>query len=643
MVREQQHSVLLQFDRVSFAWSAKTDGANALASVSFAVRAGERVWVAGGNGAGKSTLAALAAGLIAPTAGTVAIEGRATTAGEGARPGVVGLLLQNPDNQVLGSTVEEDIAFGLESLGLTQNEMAARIENALTRFDLTAERFSSPHQLSGGGRQRLALAAVMAMRPRVLILDEPTAHLDVWTREAVWAMLDAVRLEDQIAVMVMSQVPEEMAGAGRLMVLDGGTLIFDGEAGEFWRDMGRAPHLQRPASVRLEAAQRGKSAEVVAVAGTGVAPAERAVSSSPKPGCEPACLPVSEPFGEPFGEPDRGGVINGGRRRDAWVLALNEATLGYEGRPVLSHVRVEYCASGNENANAAKGACACSWGVRLGAGVGELPLENTTQSRCAFVGHEGHEAESANVHLIVGPSAAGKTTLLLSMAGVLPMLRGTMLWGGVAPERAGLRVAVAFQNPEAQFFCSTVGEEISYGCEDEAKEVGLSVDAVVRARRELLQSFGLDPDAFWRRSPHHLSGGEQRRLALAVASPTAAQLVLYDEPLAGLDGAGVAAVRRGLATLARSRLIFVVTHDPWPLLGLAATVTRVGEGVLTKYDNVAAFLTAAWRDQRVFALPGWYRDAIAPVLTDDAALPLVDPLAAAAWLAAVAAAPGRSA
>ena len=85
MVREQQHSVLLQFDRVSFAWSAKTDGANALASVSFAVRAGARVWVAGGNGAGKSTLAALAAGLIAPTTGTVAIEGRATTAGEGAR------------------------------------------------------------------------------------------------------------------------------------------------------------------------------------------------------------------------------------------------------------------------------------------------------------------------------------------------------------------------------------------------------------------------------------------------------------------------------------------------------------------------------------------------------------------------------
>lgn len=205
-------------------------GADVLQGVDLALEPGELVVLTGPNGCGKTTLARHLNGLLTPTRGTVRVDGLPSTDPEVRR--LVGMVFQEPESQIVAPVVEEDLAFGLENLGLPREEMRARVDWALERLGLTEVRRAEPHLLSGGQKQRLALASVLAMKPRYLVLDEPTTMLDPFSRREVLALLHDLLAQDGLAVILVTHRLEEALGASRAVVMDRGRIRFQGAPAE---------------------------------------------------------------------------------------------------------------------------------------------------------------------------------------------------------------------------------------------------------------------------------------------------------------------------------------------------------------------------------------------------------------------------
>lgn len=231
----------------------------ALDGLSFAIRRGEYVGIVGGNGSGKSTLARHLNGLLIPTEGRVRVGGLDTRDPKDrwAIRRQVGMIFQNPDNQLVGTIVEEDVAFGPENLGLPPAEIRARVDDALAAVGLTALRRLEPHRLSGGQKQRLAVAGILAMRPDCVVLDEATTMLDPEGRADVLALVGDLHRAG-ITVVFISHALEDLTGADRILVLDEGRLVMDGRPAEVFERAEEVPggRLQAPAVVQLARALR---------------------------------------------------------------------------------------------------------------------------------------------------------------------------------------------------------------------------------------------------------------------------------------------------------------------------------------------------------------------------------------------------
>jgi len=202
----------------------------AVAGVDVTIHQGEFVALVGANGSGKSTLARLSNGLLLPTEGTVRVAGQ-STAEAGALWEIrrrVGIVWQDPDNQLVAGTVEEDVAFGPENLGLPPEEISRRVERALHLVGLQSLRERPVHTLSGGQKQLVAIAGVLAMEPDAVILDEATAMLDPHSRRQVLAIAQRLAVEQRVAVVMITHHMDEAAVAGRVIALAGGRVVFDG-------------------------------------------------------------------------------------------------------------------------------------------------------------------------------------------------------------------------------------------------------------------------------------------------------------------------------------------------------------------------------------------------------------------------------
>ncbi len=202
----------------------------ALKNVSLDIKRGEKVALMGANGSGKTTLIRCLNGLYAPSSGSVHVDGFSTVAEEQVFQvrRRVGLVFQNPDNQIVATTVEREVAFGLENLGWEHNSMQTRVREALDRFGLSSRNQTPPHLLSGGERQRLALASIWVMQPRYLILDEPTSLLDPSGRRAVLDLLNSEMEGRTLGIILVTQIPEEALTCDRLLVMDRGNILHDG-------------------------------------------------------------------------------------------------------------------------------------------------------------------------------------------------------------------------------------------------------------------------------------------------------------------------------------------------------------------------------------------------------------------------------
>ena len=214
------------------------DSAPALRQLSLEVKSGELVAILGHNGSGKSTLAKLLSMILVPTSGKIIIDGMDITADELSDDDVmtirknVGMVFQNPDNQLVATIVEDDVAFGLENLGVPSAEIRERVDRALSDLGMLDYAKHEPHRLSGGQKQRVAIAGVMAMQPKCIIFDESTAMLDPLGRKEVMNSIIKLNREKNITVVMITHYMDEAAMADRIVVLNDGEKLLDGTPSE---------------------------------------------------------------------------------------------------------------------------------------------------------------------------------------------------------------------------------------------------------------------------------------------------------------------------------------------------------------------------------------------------------------------------
>ena len=230
----------LQAQQVRFTYDPNdVDAKEVLHGVDLSIEEGQFVALLGHNGCGKSTMAKLFNGMLLPTAGKILVDGM-DTADESQQFAVrsrVGLVQQNPDNQLVAGIVEEDVAFGPENLGVPPAEIRRRVDAALKAVDMYEYREHAPHKLSGGQKQRVAIAGVIAMETKCIVLDEPTAMLDPRGRREVMDTIQYLNREKGITIVLITHYMDEAVQAGRVVVMDEGNILVDGAPDQVFGDV----------------------------------------------------------------------------------------------------------------------------------------------------------------------------------------------------------------------------------------------------------------------------------------------------------------------------------------------------------------------------------------------------------------------
>ena len=238
----------------------------ALRNVNICIERGEYVAVLGHNGSGKSTFAKLLNMILTPTVGKIFIDGVDITAGDFTEDDVfdirrkVGMVFQNPDNQLVATVVEEDVAFGPENLGLPREEIRRRVDSSLELVGMTEYARHAPHKLSGGQKQRVAIAGIIAMKPQLIIFDESTAMLDPLGRREVVSIMERLNREEGITVINITHYMEEAARADRVIVINDGEIALDGTPREVFSNVKRLREMGLDAPQGNELVQELKNA-----------------------------------------------------------------------------------------------------------------------------------------------------------------------------------------------------------------------------------------------------------------------------------------------------------------------------------------------------------------------------------------------
>ncbi len=244
------------------------DSADALGGISLEIKRGEFVALLGHNGSGKSTFARHLNAILLPSGGKVLVEGIDTADEETLQQlrSTVGLVFQNPDNQMVASIVEEDVAFGPENLGIKNPELRQRVDDALKAVGMYDFRRHAPHKLSGGQKQRVAIAGILAMRPKCIVLDEPTAMLDPGGRSEVMSAIRELCDRQGVTIVLITHYMEEAAMADRVVVMHRGKILTQGTPAEVFSqiDLLRSNGLDVPQPVELAELLRAKGFDIPA-------------------------------------------------------------------------------------------------------------------------------------------------------------------------------------------------------------------------------------------------------------------------------------------------------------------------------------------------------------------------------------------
>lgn len=544
---------------VSFSY----DGAvSALDGVDLNIEDGEFFCILGGNGSGKSTFAKHLNALLQPDAGTVRINGM-----DASDPELVydirstaGMVFQNPDDQLVATLVEDDIAFGPENLGVPSAQIAQRVREALKGVGLVGFERHETHALSGGQKQRVALAGVLAMEPRVLILDEASSMLDPRGRKGLMKACHALHDRGMTIVMI-THFMEEAAEADRVAVFRAGRVAMLGTPEEILTraDELAELNLDMPASCCLGTALRAKGVPVHAQVREADMVAEIAQVYADRSGEDTAGWPSASQL----------------EIADGTVPVDNE---GNASEPVieLSHVSYSYSLSPRErrrwhkrSAVAGKSSKQALWGNDPSS-PWALRDVSLTVRRGEFLGLAGH-------------TGSGKSTLVQHLNGLIRPQEGSVYALGLdlanKKDAAAVKakVGVVFQYPERQLFAETVTQDVAFG----PHNLGLSQAEVARRVESSLARVGLDLATVGDKSPFELSGGQQRRVAFAGVLAMEPEVLVLDEPMAGLDPAARSDFLELIDRLHHGGLtVVMVSHSMDDLANCCDRIVVMNEGAV---------------------------------------------------------------
>ncbi len=503
----------------------------ALRNINLSVPEGQFLAVLGHNGCGKSTLAKHFNAILTPTSGKVTVDG-IDTADEDRLFDIrqtVGMVFQNPDNQLVATIVEEDVAFAPENLGVPPEEIRVRVDDALKQVDMYEFREHAPHQLSGGQKQRIAIAGIIAMQPRCIVMDEPTAMLDPKGRREVMKTIKRLNREHGITVILITHYMDEAAQADRVVVMDNGSVLMDDVPKNIFAraDELRAVGLDVPQVTELCGMLRKKG-----------------INISKEIIFEDECAAAIE------------------------MLPLNRNTAD-----MTKTVAVKLVGSGEEAARLEN----LTYKYSIGTPFEKTAVDNVdlTVNKSEFVG-------------IIGHTGSGKSTLIQHLNGLvkptsgLVFIDGKDIWGkDVNIRDIRFKVGIVFQYSEHQLFEETVAKDIAYG----PKNMGLTggeLDARVKSAAE---SMGISH--LLEKSPFELSGGQQRRVALAGVLAMDPEVLILDEPAAGLDPKG----RDKILSLIKryheqsGKTVLLVSHSMEDIVKFATKVLVMNKGKVFCYDE----------------------------------------------------------
>ena len=462
-------------------------GVVALDHVSFSIPAGKRTCIVGANGSGKSTVASILSGLTAPDEGTVTFLGT-TVVNDGQvdfeayktiRP-QLGLVFQNPEDQIICSVVADDIAFGLENLQVPSDQITPLVEQQIELGTLTEFASENPQMLSGGQQQRVAISGALVMKPQILILDEPSAALDVVHRNNVMGLVEKLRAAGKTIVHV-THFMDEVVSADHVIALDDGRVAFEGTPEELFEqhELVECLHLEEPFAYQVAHALNNRgvvvckspSAERVLSELTGLlaTAAQGARSADVTGSCDDATT---------------SGCDATGSASESAAVSVCDTTFSYQ-KPVLKNISVD---------------------VQKGSHVA-----------------------------VIGSTGSGKSTLARLICALDTPDSGSLCVAGLDTRQKQNRrklhgiVGYVMQRPERQLFAQTVAEDVTFG----PSNLGLSACDITSAVNDTLKLVGLSHKAD--ASPFELSGGQQRLCALAGVIAMQPKVLVLDEPTSGLD------------------------------------------------------------------------------------------------------------
>ena len=544
---------------VSFSYDG---AAQALDGIDLNIEDGEFFCILGGNGSGKSTFAKHLNALLQPDAGSVRVNGM-----DASDPELVydirstaGMVFQNPDDQLVATLVEDDVAFGPENLGVESAQIAQRVREVLKAVGLVGFERHETHALSGGQKQRLALAGVLAIEPSVLILDEASSMLDPRGRKGLMKACRALHDRGMTIVMI-THFMEEAAEADRVAVFQAGRVAMLGTPDEILTraDELAQLNLDMPASCCLGKALRAKGVPVHAQVREADMVAEISRVYAEQDGADAAVHPVPPRSDAAAGD----SVVTDGP--DVSDPAIE-----------LSHVSYSYLLSARERRrwhkrSSAEGASTkqALWGNDPSS-PWALHDVSLTVCRGEFLGLAGH-------------TGSGKSTLVQHLNGLIHPQEGNVRALGLDLSNkkdaiaVKAKVGVVFQYPERQLFAETVAQDVAFG----PHNLGLSQDEVDRRVESSLARVGLDLATVGDKSPFELSGGQQRRVAFAGVLAMEPEVLVLDEPVAGLDPAARRDFLELIDRLHREGLtVVMVSHSMDDLANCCDRIVVMNEGAV---------------------------------------------------------------
>ena len=575
---------------VSFTYDGE---AFALSGASAQIERGEFVCILGGNGSGKSTLAKHLNALLVPDKGRVEVCGMDTSERQHtyAIRQSAGMVFQNPDDQLVASLVEDDVAFGPENLGVPTAELRQRVTQRLKDVGLSGFEKHETHALSGGQKQRVAIAGALAMNPEILILDEASAMLDPRGRKGLMRVVRS--LNDQgMTVVMITHFMEEAALADRVIVLDEGKVARVGTPQEVLVDVDALSALNLEVPFAAELSQALRRAGVPVAAAVTEEELAESVFSLFGPRAAKACDGEGEGT-EPRSARDEVASQGSPAETAACEVAVegtetsapSTAPAGGDALIQFEGVSFTYdAAEARRQRKAGKKPAPkqAKWGNSPEA---LWALDNVTLEvrKGEFLGIAGH-------------TGSGKSTLIQHMNGILHPTNGRVVAFGrdVAEKGAANdvrgRVGVVFQYPENQLFAATVAEDVAFG----PRNLGLSEEEVSARVERSLRTVGLDPKEIAARSPFELSGGQQRRVAFAGVLAMEPEALVLDEPAAGLDPKARKSFLDMVAHLHEEGLtVVMVSHNMDDLANLCDRVAVMSEGKLLMEGTPAEVFSCA--------------------------------------------------